>query len=130
MMKVEISGLDALSRDLGNASNQAKAAGDAQAANAAEAIAQDMRDRVPVDRGNLRNSIRTEPARGGGTLIRAGGTPATMKDGGFDEAVAVEYGTTRSSAEPFFHNTLDDHRRGVERDVGEAADDAAGKAVR
>lgn len=133
MVTIEISGLDAFAKQAEASSGPVRRAAEARGAVGAERIADEMRARVAVDRGTLRATIRTEAADEGGTLIRAGGTAETLKPirrgGVFDEALAVEYGNARTRPEPFFYGALDVHRDGVEAEMGEAADDAAGRAM-
>jgi hypothetical protein len=85
---------------------------DRQAQNAVDV----MRERVPVEKGNLQASIRWEEAteeHAAGVKITAGGTPETehfdAKNGvTYDEALLLEYGTLREEAKPFFHPVVRD----------------------
>jgi HK97 gp10 family phage protein len=78
----------------------------------AEALAEEMRARAPVDSGALKQSIRVEPfSRGGiGAVVLAGG-PLTTKsvrngvDVAYDYAVGIELGTQEMLASPFFYPT-------------------------
>ena len=95
----------------------------------AETMVGEMQSLVPVESGNLRQSIRQHPSRDGqGVVIIAGGTPATMKADAtgftFDEALGVEFGTTKMPAEPFFFPVVNAHRDELEGRVKAATDDA------
>src|SRR4051812_16243461 len=69
-----------------------------------------MQERVNVEKGALRDSIRYEKnteEHKTGIKITAGGTPETEhvdhKNGQtYDEALLLEYGTLREEAQPFF----------------------------
>lgn len=81
-----------------------------------------VRAEVPVREGNLRDSIRFVGNSRGGRIV-AGGTPETMKkfnDGGgtFDQALGVEYGTTKMPAHPFFWSALRRLEKKIERSLG------------
>ncbi|EJF91685.1 HK97-gp10 family putative phage morphogenesis protein [Bartonella tamiae] len=74
----------------------------------ANKIADDARSLVPNDTGNLKDSIRVEH---GDTplqyFVKAGGEATTRQirngtDATYDYAAAVEYGTTKNDAQPFF----------------------------
>jgi len=90
-------------------------------------MVKEMQAGVAVDRGSLRDSIRKERVSGKTIMVRAGGTPETMHARGsytFDEALAVEYGTTKMPAQPFFWPVVDRAREKIERDVGVEVDAA------
>jgi hypothetical protein len=80
----------------------------------AQEAADAMQERVPVEKGNLRASIRWEQAteeHTAGVKITAGGTPETEHYDAkncvtYDEALLLEYGTLREEAKPFFHPTI------------------------
>lgn len=100
----------------------------AAADKATDRMVKDMKAGVAVDRGALRESIRKERLNKKTIVIRAGGTPETMHPYGggqtFDEAVAVEFGTTKMPAQPFFYPVVDRARENIERDMGSEVDDA------
>lgn len=68
---------------------------------------------VEVDDGTLRDSIRMAPGTKNETafIVRAGG-PTTTKpvqdgaDASYDYALALEFGTVRQPAEPFFYPSV------------------------
>ena len=95
----------------------------------ADTMVKEMQSRVPVESGNLRQSIRQHPSRDGkGVVIIAGGTPTTLKPGGngftFDEALGIEFGTTKTPAEPFFFPVVNSHRDELEGRIKAATEDA------
>ena len=76
---------------------------------AAEQVAERIRAAAPERSGDLAASVRVE-REGDQVAIKAGGTPETTgrgktgsQDAVFDYAVAVEYGTGKMAAEPFFY---------------------------
>ena len=79
----------------------------------ANALADEMRARAPVDSGDLKRSIRVEEfSRGGiGAIVLAGG-PLTTKpvragqSATYDYAVGIELGTQEMLASPFFYPTF------------------------
>lgn len=88
----------------------------------ADEIVEAVRAEVPVREGNLRDSVRFVGNERGGRIV-AGGTPETMKkfnDGGatFDQALGVEYGTTKMPAHPFFWSVLRRYEKKLEKSLG------------
>jgi hypothetical protein len=89
----------------------------------AEEIAEEIRELVPVDTGELRDSVRVVKGENG-YEIHVGGTPETMKPmtaGGpetFDLALAIEYGTTKRTANPFFWPVIRIHEDRIEKILG------------
>lgn len=95
----------------------------------ADTMVSEMQAKVPVESGNLRQSIRQHPSRDGqGVVIIAGGTPATLKGSGdgftFDEALGIEFGTTKMPAQSFFFPVVNAHHDELEGRVKAATDDA------
>jgi hypothetical protein len=80
-------------------------------------IIEEMKDLVPVDKGNLKNSIRFEKTKGRHGKIIAGDTPETLKRSKnghvFDEALAVEYGTANMPAQPYFWPPLNKREKAI-----------------
>jgi HK97 gp10 family phage protein len=67
-------------------------------------LAEAMRRRVHVKRGELRDSIRVESGKSPFVLwVKAGGSATT--NNGYDYAMATEFGTHKEHAQPFFWNT-------------------------
>lgn len=95
----------------------------------ADTMVKEMQAKVPVESGNLRQSIRQHPSRDGqGVVIIAGGTPTTLKGSAdgftFDEALGVEFGTTKMPGQPFFFPVVNAHRDELEGRVKAATDEA------
>lgn len=89
----------------------------------AEDITNEMRRRVPVKTGNLRDSIRVEKRKNPqliGALIKAGG-PTTTKpvrngqSATYDMAMAIELGTHEQLADPFFYGSYRLKKSSVKR---------------
>lgn len=95
----------------------------------AEEVADAVRDRVPVDTGELKASVRVVPNKRGARVVE-GGTPATMKPirkGGpaeFDQALGIEYGTTERPAHPHFWPSVRPFEKKIEKSLRDAAERA------
>lgn len=92
----------------------------------AEKLADAIREAVPVDDGSLRGSVRVEPTDERlAVRVVAGGDGPNLKtsEAGvtYDEALMVEYGTSRSPAQPFFWPTVNAMRDELKANVGSAA---------
>jgi HK97 gp10 family phage protein len=82
----------------------------------AEQAVADMQERVNVEKGALRDSIRWEQdteEHSAGVKITAGGVPETEhpdhKNGiVYDEALLLEFGTVHEEAQPFFRPVIRD----------------------
>lgn len=78
----------------------------------AERLAEAIKAAAPVKTGALRDSIKVRRQRGGLSFVVSAGGDATTKEirGGsgepYDYAAAVEFGTGREHAEPFFFPTI------------------------
>lgn len=96
----------------------------------AETLVEAIRDAAPEDSGALRDSVRQEPgAEPLSVTVTAGGTPETTKTsaaGTFDEALMLEYGTSRSEAQPFFWPTVEQMRDQIKANIDGVMDDAKG----
>lgn len=94
----------------------------------AEKLVEAIREAAPADSGHLRDSVRQEPGDEPlSVLILAGGTPETTKTsaaGTFDEALMLEYGTSRTDAQPFFYPTIEKMRDTIKANIGDAANEA------
>lgn len=116
----------------------------------ADEVADAVRGAVPVRSGALRDSVRVIENKNGTFTVRVGGTPETMKPYGgrrgqtnrevreqigavtvtdqgggsysvvFDEALAVEYGTTRMAAQPFFWPAVRPFEKRIEKSLAGA----------
>jgi HK97 gp10 family phage protein len=77
----------------------------------------------------LRNSIRVEqgrrPTR---ALVRAGGPKTTV--GGYDYALANEFGTSKMSAQPFFWPTYRAERKRIRRELKATVVDELARIVK
>lgn len=94
----------------------------AHAAEIANEIVEAVKAEVPVREGHLRDSVRFVGNSKGGRIV-AGGTPETMKkfrDGAatFDQALGIEYGTTKNPAHPFFWSVLRRYEKKLEKRLG------------
>lgn len=69
-------------------------------------VADDMRAIVPVRTGDLRSTIRTDPATDESVEIHAGGMPGAVTGQEVDYPVYVELGTRYMSAQPFMKPSL------------------------
>lgn len=81
---------------------------------AAEEVAEAQRRIVPVDKGDLRDSIAVEMDD---QALRATITAGNRK---VFWALFVEYGTRRSAAQPFFWSMWRAHRQGIKRRLAAA----------
>lgn len=85
----------------------------------AELIAAEMRSKTDDVTGNLDRSIRVEQGVGKKgkpvVFIKAGGDLTTRN--GYDYARAVEFGTVKQVAEPFFYSTVRARQKRVQQAV-------------
>lgn len=128
MLKATALGLAETLANMVLAAAEAQTAATGALEEAATQMVSEMQARVPVDLGHLRGSIRRHAARDGqGIVIIAGGTSETLKPsaGGFtfDEALGVEYGTTKMPAQPFFFPVVEAHRSELEGRIRAATED-------
>jgi HK97 gp10 family phage protein len=90
--------------------------------NQADEVIENMRARVPVKSGNLRESIRKRDVSREDRvsfLILAGGPLTTKTSHGapYDYALATEFGTVHERAEPFFYVSYRDYiQAGAQQD--------------
>jgi len=90
----------------------------------ADRLVNTIKASAPVESGHLRDSVRKEPLKQQpGVRIAAGGTAETM-DGTFDEAKAVEYGTSKMAAHPYFWSAVDSYGGEFQDAVEKGAADA------
>ena len=121
MMKVSVTGADALARRLNALEKDIKKAALKGLEAGAERIAEDARARVRAsssDTGELENSIETtvDPR----TLTAT--VEATAPHAAF-----VEYGTVHQAAQPFMTPALEENRTAVADDVAKAVTEALKK---
>lgn len=98
----------------------------------ADSVAAEIKSKAPVDTGTLRDSVKVR--RGRNTLslvIEAGGSVTTknVRSGSgveFDYALAVEYGTQKAPAQPFFYTTWDERRPEVEQAISDVVSEVIG----
>lgn len=131
MISAKVTGLASLASQFSNIVKIAKAATAASSEKIAEEIAEDMRSRVPVESGGLRESIRVEKTDDGTVIVRAGGTPETTRttaNGVISEAVLVEHGTIHTPARPFFWPAIEAGRERFGDDVIGAVNTEIGKS--
>lgn len=128
-----LAAMEGLGEFLTNLSRAEKVAGLATGKKARDLggeLVEDMKARVEVERGILRDSIRLEDGGEGSVSVRAGGTPETARPTSegttYDEAVLLEYGTVHMPAEPFFYPAVDARRDEIEAALGQAVEDEIG----
>ena len=85
----------------------------------AQGLADAIRDAAPADRGTLKESVRVERGNDRFEKVVEAGGALTTDDTGYDHALAVEFGTRKMPAEPFFWPTVREHRD----DIAEALQD-------
>ena len=96
----------------------------------ADKLAEAIKAAAPVDSGALRESVVVRRERGELSLVVSAGGDATMtevrKGSGedYDYSLALEYGTSKDHAQPFFYSTArameDEIKRNIEAAVGKA----------
>jgi HK97 gp10 family phage protein len=108
-LSVEISGSAELTARLENLASRVGELSDEVLVELAERIVEDAKALCPVDTGSLRRSIRYERDPSGSIIIAAGGggiiNPKTRRE--VDYAAYVEFGTSRSPAQPFLQPALE-----------------------
>ena len=131
MISAKVTGLLSLASQFSNIVKVAKAATAASSKKIADEMVEDMQSRVPVESGNLRDSIRAEPNDDGTVTVRAGGTELTTRataSGTIDEAVLVEHGTLHTPARPFFWPVVEAARERLGEDVIASVNDEVGNS--
>lgn len=102
---------------------QIRAAAAAEALLQARALGQAMQRVAPKDGGKLAQSVRIEGSRFGDRFyVKAGGqlTTRPVREGvsaTYDYALAVELGTQKMKAEPFFYPTYRANRKQMRRSI-------------
>lgn len=101
----------------------------------ADQLVDAIRDAAPEDSGTLRDSIRQEPGDDPlSVIVRAGGTPETTRTNragvSFDEALMLEYGTSRSAAQPFFYPTIERMRDKIRSTISNTIEDAVKEDIK
>lgn len=120
-----------LVRRLANIPIDVRAAAAAEALLQARALGQAMQRVVRVDEGDLRESVRVESGRRGDRFyVKAGGakTRRAVREGQsatYDYALAVELGTAKMKARPFFYPTYRTNRQAMRRAIQNVARKAA-----
>jgi HK97 gp10 family phage protein len=96
----------------------------------ARQLANFMQYNAPRESGALRDSIRVEQSSKSErrALVRAGGQKTTHH--GYDYAFAVEFGTERQPAHPFFWTSYRIKRASISAAIKKAAIDAMGGTVK
>ena len=132
MIFAAASGLASLARELSTISKAVHVATAAKSQSIAGEMVAEMRARVDVRTGSVRDSIRQEQNDDGTVMVRAGGTPETARPTAegvvYDAAVILENGTMRQPAEPFFWPVVEEARERLGPEVIQAADAAAGES--
>jgi HK97 gp10 family phage protein len=108
-LSVEIVGSAELTARLENLASRIGELSDEVLVELAERIVEDAKALCPVDTGSLKRSIRYERDPEGGVIIVAGGggvvNPRTRRE--VDYAAYVEFGSSRSPAQPFLQPALE-----------------------
>jgi HK97 gp10 family phage protein len=93
----------------------------------ADGLAEAIKAAAPVKTGRLRDSVKVR--RGRNTLeliVTAGGETTTTSERGaggqYDYSLAVEFGTSKLSAQPFFWTTYRAHRDEIARAINDAVE--------
>lgn len=111
---------------------QVRAAAATEALLRAQQLGRAIQYAAPKDEGKLKESVRVEGGRFGDRFyVKAGGplTTRPVRDGvsaTYDYALAVEHGTQKMKAEPFFYPTY----RMLRKEIRKAIVDAARKAAK
>lgn len=130
MITGTLEGLGELLTNISRAETAARVATGQKARDLSGELVEDMKGRVEVARGVLRDSIRAEENKDGTMTVRAGGTPETArptKSGTtYDEAVLLEYGTIHMPAEPFFNPAVEARRDEIGEAMVQAVEDEIG----
>lgn len=94
----------------------------------ADELAAAQRDEVPIESGVLAASIGVEQGRNPmRAVVRAGGAITTR--GGYDYALAQEFGTKNQSAQPFFWPPYRASRNKIRKRIKEVATRAINRMV-
>lgn len=102
---------------------QIRAAAATEALLQAQALGQAIQRMAPTDEGKLRESVRIERGQFGDRFyVKAGGPTTTrpVREGvsaTYDYANAVEFGTQKKKAEPFFYPTYRANRAQMKRSI-------------
>lgn len=120
-----------LQRRLDRVPLEVRAAGATEALLQAQRLGQEIASKAPTDEGALRASVRVERGkRGDRFYVKAGGAKTTrpVREGQsatYDYANAVEFGTRKKPARPFFYPTYRANRKyirhGIEHELRKAA---------
>lgn len=115
--------IERLKKRLAKVPQQVRAAAAAEALLQARALGQAIQRVAPKDEGMLRESVRIEGGRFGDRFyVKAGGPKTTrpVREGvsaTYDYALAVELGTQKMKAEPFFYPTYRTNRKQMRRSI-------------
>lgn len=107
-MAAKIEGLDRLKRRLARLPAKMKAEVKVSLEQSADELVAMQKRLVPIDQGDLRDSIRKEEGRHELSVTVTAGGPATTRrvrkgaDVSYDYALGQEFGTTDMPAQPFF----------------------------
>ena len=102
----------------------------------ADNLSDAIKDATPVDTGALKNSVRVR--RGRHTLeyyVEAGGQNSWENQYGagrgaqarYDYSLAIEFGTKKMEAKPFFYKTYRERRDAMREEIAQAVYEASGK---
>lgn len=127
-----IEGLDRLKARYARLPEKVKKAAAKEVVAQADRLAGRMRQVVPVDQGDLKDSIAVTTAGnrtpsyshpGGSHVVPEGAAEVTAGNNAVRYAHLVEYGTRHSNADPFFWSTVRTNRKRVTRAISKAVRD-------
>lgn len=100
----------------------------------ADGLAEKIKAAAPIKTGKLRDSVRVRRKRNDTELeVTAGGddTAGEVRSGSgvnYDYARAVEFGTVKMPAQPFFYATFRENRDQIRENINAAIEEAIRKA--
>jgi HK97 gp10 family phage protein len=100
----------------------------------ADGLADAIKAEAPVDSGALRDSVKVRRKRNELELEVTAGGDATTKEirtgsgEPYDYALAVEYGTAKRPAEPFFYSTARERMPEIQENIQQAVEDVLSRA--
>lgn len=112
---------------------EVRAAAATEALLLAISLSEGIRQAAPVDEGDLKASVRVERGRRGDRFYVKAGGPRTTKpvrkgqSATYDAANAVEFGTKKMKAKPFFYPTYRRNRKAIRSALEHEIRKAVGK---
>lgn len=93
----------------------------------ADELVSRMRYLVPEDKGELKDSIRKSPGKVP-LAVHIEAVDHTNRTPGFDNALAQEYGTAETAAQPFFWPSVNTSKKRIRRRIDKAISKAITRA--